>query len=180
VDPTGLEPATSSVSRKRSSQAELRVRESPTLPAPEPPTSDRSRPANGGVTAGTCHTPAMDYRQLMRFLAAGRVVIGVAMVLLPSRVARVWAGPDAGAGAVTQITRALGVRDLVLGAGTLRALESGEPARTWVSAGAVSDAVDAAAAGLAGRHTGGRRATFTVVVASGAAALGAVAAGRVD
>lgn len=128
------------------------------------------------------HTGAvdLDYRTLTRFLATARVAIGAALVVAPRRTGAGWAGPAADDGAVAALTRGLGIRDLVLGAGALRALDAGDPVRPWVLAGIVSDTVDAAAAVLALRSIGMRRTLPVMAVAAGAAAAGAAAAGRVD
>ena len=122
----------------------------------------------------------MDHRALLRMLSAGRIAVGSALLAAPRPAARGWIGEGADAPGVTVLTRALGIRDLVLGAGTLRALGSGDPVRSWAQLGAVCDAVDLAATVLAVRHVGLRRALPVMVVAGGAAAAGWTAADRVD
>ncbi|MGZ4757909.1 MAG: hypothetical protein ACXV95_02500, partial [Acidimicrobiales bacterium] len=64
----------------------------------------------------------MDHRQLLRTVAAGRVVAGVALVALPGTSANLWIGPVAKDPAVKVVVRALGARDLVIGLGTMHAL----------------------------------------------------------
>jgi hypothetical protein len=82
-------------------------------------------------------------RNLVRGLAAGRVLVGVAMLLKPEEAVRGWIGGRAASYGGTQtITRAFGARDLSLGAGTLAALMSGNDARDWVVAGAFADLAD--------------------------------------
>ena len=76
--------------------------------------------------------------------------------------------------------RALGVRDLALGVGTLQALTNGEPPRQWVTLSELSDAVDAAATALAIRRIPAGRAVARVAIASTCAALGLTAADRLD
>jgi hypothetical protein len=89
-------------------------------------------------------------RNLVRGLAAGRVLAGAAMLLKPEEVARGWIGRRAASYGGTQaITRALGARDLSLGAGALAALMSGKDARDWVIAGAFADTADFAATAVA-------------------------------
>jgi hypothetical protein len=122
----------------------------------------------------------LDHRQLVRSVAAGRVVVGLAMLVAPRTTARNWAGPGAAERSVALLTRALGAREVALGGGTILALERGEPARRWVLAGVLSDAVDAVAALLGMRAIGVRRALPTLVVATTAAAVGLSAADKVD
>jgi hypothetical protein len=74
-------------------------------------------------------------------IAAGRAIYGLACLFLPRRAT----GP-AGAraeGPMRWMVRAFGVRDLVLGAATLRALqEDASSAAPWVEAGAAADSLD--------------------------------------
>jgi hypothetical protein len=76
-------------------------------------------------------------------IAAGRVAYGIACLFAPRRAA----GPAGGRaeGPMRWMVRAFGVRDLVLGAATLRALQD-DPAHAaaWVEAGAAADALDLA------------------------------------
>ncbi len=83
--------------------------------------------------------PAKDQAQI---LGLGRVAIGAALFVFPSLSARVWLGQPA-KGSVSRVTmRALGAREVVLGLGTLMALEGrGEPS-AWIEAGALCDVAD--------------------------------------
>ena len=82
-------------------------------------------------------------RNLVRGLAAGRILVGVAMLARPEEAVRGWIGKRAASYGGTQaITQAFGARDLSLGAGTLAALMSGRDARDWVIAGAFADLAD--------------------------------------
>lgn len=86
----------------------------------------------------------MNPRELARTYAGGRIFFGVLFLLLPGRLVRDFV-PDPGRGAKS-LARMVGVRDAVLGAGTLVALEDegGKTAlRPWMTYAAVSDAVDA-------------------------------------
>lgn len=122
----------------------------------------------------------MDYRQLARTLAAGRIVVGTALVLLPGTVAGAWIGPVSRDKGAKVIVRAAGVRDLTIGAGTMQALANGDPARSWVLAGAVSDLVDGVATVLAIRTVGVRRALPLLAVATAAGLASYVAADHLD
>lgn len=122
----------------------------------------------------------MDYRQLVRMLAAGRVVVGAALVVLPGVAGSQWVGPTAHEAETKVFARALGVRDLALGLGTLNALDKGEPVRSWVQLGGLSDAVDFAATAIALRRIGARRALPLMVVAATAATLSVLAQNELD
>jgi hypothetical protein len=120
----------------------------------------------------------MDQRWVARAIALGRCAIGASLVIAPQTVGAVWLGDSTGPGGVP-LLRALGVRDLVLGLGTLDALDTEGPAQTWVAAGAAADAVDAGALILAAPATP-RRAWGVVVLAAGAAVLGSRAAAELS
>ena len=123
-------------------------------------------------------SPGMS-RRCARWLAAGRVALGVAAVLRPELPARPWVGTEeAGGAAGAVLGRALGGRDISLGLGALLALRDGRaagPAASWVAGGALADGVDALATLLSWRAlpAGGRVAITTV--AGSAAILGALA-----
>ncbi len=118
----------------------------------------------------------MDYRQLVRSLAAGRVAVGTALLVAPALAARSWAGPEAARPATKVFLRALGIRDLALGLGTLRALGRGEDPVPWARYGAAADGVDAAATLLGYRALAPRGRFAVLLLAAAAAAGGAVAA----
>lgn len=110
-----------------------------------------------------------------RAVAALRVGLGVAALVSPGLAARPWVGTSAAEPAGVVLGRAAGVRDLALGAGVLLAARQGPRAeRTWVAAGAVCDAVDAATTLAAWRSLAAGR-LLVAGAAVGAAALGALA-----
>src|SRR5690606_29479242 len=110
----------------------------------------------------------------------GRVAIGTSIALLPGWSGGRWIGDVAREPAVKVALRAFGARDAAIGIGLWRALDEGRPARPWVEAGMLSDAVDAAATLVAIRHVGVRRALPVLAVAVGATVAGARLAPRVD
>ena len=119
-------------------------------------------------------------------VAAGRVALGVTALAWPALPARPWVGGSADDVATRVFGRALGARDLALGLGALAALRgpAGQPgpARAWLAAGALADALDVAASLLAWREL--PRFTRWLVAASAAGAAlagsaGALAAGEV-
>jgi hypothetical protein len=77
-------------------------------------------------------------------LAANRVLFGAAYLLAPRRTAGGWIGRPGQTRASTVLTRALGARDLALGAGALLAMQEGDrpQARRWFAAHALADGVD--------------------------------------
>ena len=87
----------------------------------------------------------MDARAVALVIAAGRIVIGAALLLVPGRVATRWIGPPGAERGAQVLTVATGARDLADGAGTAIALRSGSSARTWVLAGGFADVADLAA-----------------------------------
>ena len=86
-----------------------------------------------------------------------RVAVGLALAAAPGRVLKgsVGEGPS---GSMLLLARTVGIRDLVIGAGTISALRSGEggDVSRWVAVGLTSDVLDAVA-GLAGTRLVGRR-----------------------
>lgn len=104
-------------------------------------------------------------------LAVGRLSLGAALAVAPSRTLRPWFGRDLGAEA-RAVARMLGARDLVLGAWLLDARGSGG-VRAAAVAGAVADGADALVA-----LTLARRRTRSLAVATLALA-GSVAGMRV-
>ncbi len=84
-------------------------------------------------------------RDLIRAIALTRIAAGGAFVLLPGLAGRVWIGADAGSSTVKVLSRALGVRDALLGVGMLQALAVDEPVGGWLLMGATADSTDALA-----------------------------------
>ncbi len=82
------------------------------------------------------------------FIAAGRVLYGLGCMAAP----RLIMGPAGkrAEGQMVWMARAFGVRDVVLGAGTLMALSDGDlaTARRWVGVSAAADGLDVANAVL--------------------------------
>ncbi len=74
-----------------------------------------------------------------------RVAVGLVMVVAPKQVLKM-ATTDV-SGSMLLLTRTIGIRDLVIGLGTLRALRSGDVAdgRRWMTASLASDTLDTVA-----------------------------------
>jgi len=110
-------------------------------------------------------------------LGAGRVAVGATALAAPGRMARAWAGLDpARTPTARMVATSLGIRDLVLGIGLLRALRRDQDAREWLCYGAAADAVDAAGVlrNLGNLPPAGK---LALPLAAGAAALGVALAG---
>jgi hypothetical protein len=117
----------------------------------------------------------VDVVRLARGLAINRISFGVGMVLAPGLYARSWVGTKAaGEDATKVLARALGARDLALGAGGLLALRAGdvERSRRWFTAQGVTDAVDLLAT-LAARDVPVPARVFAGAMAAGSAAIAA-------
>jgi len=113
-------------------------------------------------------------RNLVRNLAIGRIVFGVALLAKPEEATRGWIGRRAASYSGTQTAvRAFGARDLSLGAGALAALMGGKDARDWVAAGALADVADLTATvtaddlPLSGRIIVGAMAGAAIAVSAG-------------
>jgi hypothetical protein len=118
----------------------------------------------------------MDPRDLGRAYAGGRLAIGVLLVLFPRRImAGMAGGPDQVTPALVLVTRLLGVRDAILGAGTLAAVAEGDAGRvrTWMTYGAVADAGDALSTLAGYRHLPRFKRFGLLALASGGAGAGA-------
>jgi hypothetical protein len=122
----------------------------------------------------------MSARTLARFTAIGRIAIGAGAILDPRRALGPWIGGDADRPASAVLARALGARDLVIGAGTLRSLHDADALRPWLGAAVVADGVDFSATLAAGRAIPWRGRLLVLALAGGAVVLGAIALASLD
>jgi hypothetical protein len=84
----------------------------------------------------------MDTRRIAVYVGRARVGIGLVMLAAPRTATRPWLGPlDGAAGAA--VTRFLGAREAVLGAGTAIAAGERNGGGSWLSMAAVADGFDA-------------------------------------
>ncbi len=97
----------------------------------------------------------MSPRKLLAFLAVGRLLIGLAMLVLPEEIARRWLGRGAATPESGAFVRAVGGRDVAYALGSLRAVRDGKP-KPWLAAGILVDGVDSyatlSAEGISGRQ----------------------------
>ncbi len=106
----------------------------------------------------------MDNRSVAMGLAGIRMGIGVALVAAPAFAGRTWVGSGIDSAGTKVFARALGARDVVLGYRTMRAAIDREEAAGWLEIGALADAADTVAAGIAfSGITGHRRYTMPLV-----------------
>jgi hypothetical protein len=114
----------------------------------------------------------MDPQLIAKLIAAGRVVIGAALVAKPELITPHWVGPEEGGRLGTRTLAAgLGARDVVIGAGVLSSLGRGT-ARPWLIGSALADTGDLVATLRARNELPGMAVAGTVAVAGGAAAVG--------
>lgn len=83
--------------------------------------------------------------QLATLFAAGRVAFGAAVLARPEVLTRGMRIDSSTARRIGWLTRMFGVRDMVLGGGTLYALSRRGAPGPWLVASVLSDATDAAA-----------------------------------
>ncbi|HWC28239.1 MAG TPA: hypothetical protein VG474_16735 [Solirubrobacteraceae bacterium] len=122
----------------------------------------------------------MTPRDVARVLAAGRIAIGAALLAAPRLSLGMWIGRDAAGRALAPPGRALGAREVLLGAMLLHTLDRPEVGRRWLRAVAACDGVDAAASLAAARALPPRGRGFIVALASVATAAQLWAAQELD
>jgi hypothetical protein len=116
----------------------------------------------------------MDQRTNVLVIARGRIVMGLAMLLVPSIMLRVMFGRGASTRTARVMARMFGAREVVLGVGTVTSVKERTQDAEWVSASAVADAVD----GLVMAFSPGvpRRSRPAALIGGSAAVLGMLAA----
>ena len=82
---------------------------------------------------------------VVRVFGLGRAAFGVGMLVAPRRVAAIWLGDDADIPASAVMMRALGARDLLLGAMLVHVAGNEQVARRWTAACGMCDLVDGGA-----------------------------------
>jgi hypothetical protein len=122
----------------------------------------------------------VDPRAIARLHALGRVAFGAALAAAPARTAVAWVGPAGRKPASTVPTTAMGVRDLAIGLGAVRALGQGFGARPWLWAGTAADVADLVATVRAGRALPRSAVVGVGALAAGSALLGLWAQRAID
>ena len=122
----------------------------------------------------------MNPQKLALVVGALRLGIGSALVVAPKFAGGVWIGENDGGKGVDVFARAIGARDVILGARTLSAVRSEAPARHFLKLGFAADAADAFATLLAFKTLSRGRAFAMPLIAGAVAAAGYVAAKELD
>ena len=121
----------------------------------------------------------MEARDLALTNGIGRALIGAVLVAAPRTITRTWVGPS-DAVDPDVLGRALGARDLALGAGLVWAVRRGEPAHAWCVAATLADTVDAGATLALWKSLPAPGRALVVAVAVGSAVQMAALSARVD
>jgi hypothetical protein len=113
----------------------------------------------------------MDDREMARWLAVARVVIGLAALVAPSTVLRFVVGADAARRpAAKYLGRIVAGRDIVVGAATFTAYREEKQLGRWCRYGMVIDSVDALSTLAAYRFLPRRRRLVALLASAGSAA----------
>lgn len=92
----------------------------------------------------------IDHHYVARLIGLGRIGLGLAMIIAPRRIGRLWVGQASDLPQGRMITRIAGARDIALGYGVVKALDAGDPStRDWITIAGVCDGVDAVATVMA-------------------------------
>jgi hypothetical protein len=102
------------------------------------------------------------------------------LVSAPRLWAPIWVGREGLSGAARLFSRAVGARDIALGAGTLAALGRGSSVRPWLRAAMLADATDAVATFIERDELPGPSRPLVYLIGGGAAVAGAFAHGSID
>ena len=122
----------------------------------------------------------MNPQKLALFVGAIRLGIGSALVVVPKFAGGVWIGEKAGGKGIDVFARAIGARDVVLGARTLAAVRAESPSRHFLKLGFAADAADAVATALAFKSLSPARRLAMPLIAGAVAAVGYAAADKLD
>jgi hypothetical protein len=98
-------------------------------------------------------------------------------MVAPGLTLRSWLGKDTSAGAKA-LGRAFGIRDALLGVGTLQALDRDDRVKEWLVGGVLADATDFTATLLARKSLKKRHVALLGLTSGGATAIGAILASR--
>lgn len=118
----------------------------------------------------------MSPRTIARTIAAGRVAVGLGLLVAPRAVGRQWIGDDADRPGTTVMIRGLGARDLILGLLALHTVDHPQVGPRYQRTMVVCDAVDLGAT-LAVRDALPPAAVAGTVLVAGAAVAGGLYAG---
>jgi hypothetical protein len=114
-------------------------------------------------------------------MGAARFAVGVALMAAPGAALRV-SRREQPTGAAVLLMRTIGIRDMVLGLGTIVSAQSGDDAeiRRWLKIGLTSDSLDVVTGLLSARAIGSLEAAFAAGSAATFVALDRWAIGSLD
>ncbi|HEU4976768.1 MAG TPA: hypothetical protein VFT50_16865 [Baekduia sp.] len=110
----------------------------------------------------------MDAATVARLYALGRVGLGAALLAAPARLGRPWVGGVADEPGGQVVLRALGVRDVALGAVALHVADRPQVGPRWMVLCAAADAVDCGATLAARDRLPGRSLGVAALAGAGA------------
>jgi hypothetical protein len=84
----------------------------------------------------------MDHRTNVLVIARGRIILGLAMLIVPGVVLRLMFGRQSSTSTARVMARMFGAREVALGVGTVTSVKEHTQDAEWVSASAMADAVD--------------------------------------
>lgn len=119
-------------------------------------------------------------RRVAAAWGAARVGLGAFAMFAPRTATAVWVGPNTHEPAGAVLGRALGGRDVGLGAGVLVGALGNRPLRTWVLAGGAADAVDGIATLCARSRLPRGRRDLVAFASIGSSLLAVLLGTRVD
>ena len=122
----------------------------------------------------------MDKQQQARIAGAIRVGVGSALMVAPGWAGRIWVGPSADGAGSKVFARALGARDVALGARVLQSARNGKEAGEWLRSGYIADMADAVATVIAFKNLSRARRIAMPLIAGAVGVLGYVAASGGD
>lgn len=116
---------------------------------------------------------AEQLRQMLKVGGYVRMTFGLAMMLAPNRMASGWVGAEGRRAGFRPIMRALGVRDLLIGALAVQAAKEQRLMRRAVEFAMVSDGVDFLATLVSAGRIRKRNAAMILAISGSSAAAGA-------
>jgi hypothetical protein len=122
----------------------------------------------------------MNAQKLALFVGAIRLGIGSALVVAPRFAGGIWVGEHATGKGMDVFARAIGARDVVIGARTLAAVRGEAPSKHWLKLGFAADAADAVATAFAFKSLSPARRVAMPLIAGAVAAAGYTAAKTLD
>jgi hypothetical protein len=117
--------------------------------------------------------PPVDSRVLGRLIAGTRAAIGSSLIAAPRLGSATWVGRPRRSAPTGVLTRAIGARDLAIGAGGLAS--RGDARRGWLAAGVLCDTVDLVATLIDRDELPDTAVPMVVATAGAGIALGLVA-----